>query len=582
MTARMSSFGRYTLVRRVGTGGMAEIWKAKAQGPAGFEKTLAIKKVLPHLVEDGEFIDMFVEEAKLVAQLVHPNIVQVFDFGQVGKRDYFIAMEYVAGSNLAQVIKRLAERGARFPLEVSLYIVAEACKGLGAAHGKTDEMGTELQIVHRDVSPQNILVSFGGEVKVTDFGIAKVASALSRTAQGHVRGKLAYMSPEQAATKPLDKRSDLFSLGVVLYELITGRRLFHGTSSSEIFAKVTGFRVPTDDEIGKAPYEVRALIKTALQPDPEERFQDAIEMESALTTALGPDGIVQARHALASILQRLFEDERKLEMTSSEVVPVSPDFAETVAASPSGEHVPVSHSRRAVVPQVEPEEAPSQPSGLTLNRASGQYAKPVSIQQGPPPQPTGLPAQATPAPGGNDTAKRAGLFGGFAVALVVAALAGARFLPSMDGAVTAASPAVTSYGTVTPPAVAMPTVTATVVEALPTPDFRTPIPATPRPVSTRAVAQTPAPPRPTPTAVASVAGAGFLTVNARPWVQVYVGNKLVIAETPLRRYKLPAGRHVVRFSNPTAKFSAERVVEITADSERSIFVDVKTGSVTLR
>ena len=568
----MSTFGRYTLVRRVGTGGMAEIWKAKAQGPAGFEKVLAIKKVLPHLVEDGEFIDMFVEEAKLVATLVHPNIVQVFDFGQVGKLDYFIAMEYVAGSNLAQVLRRLGERGARMPLEVALYIVLEACKGLGHAHSKTDMSGNSLAIVHRDVSPQNILVSFGGEVKVTDFGIAKVASALTRTAEGHVRGKLAYMSPEQANTHSMDNRSDLFSLGVVLYELITGRRLFSGSSASEIFAKVTDFRVPAEEDLPNMPYEVRGIVRQAIEPDPDERYQDAMEFETALATALGPDGIVQARHALASIVQRLFEDERKLEMTAPNPVPEAPEYAQTVAQT-SGELAVHPPSRQPeVVPQAEPERAPSQPSGLTLAR-NQTGSKAVSIMPGPPPAGGAAP--------GTEKRKRIALFAGLGVALLVAAGAGSLVTGLLSGG-EAPEPAVTAYGT--QPVATLSTVTLPDETPAPTAE-PTPEPSpvetrearprvTPRPVHTRVVAQPT--PRPVP------AGVGTLTVNARPWVRVFIDGRLVTNETPLRNFKLPAGRHTIRFQNPAARFTIDRTIEIVADRERDVFVDVKTGSVTIR
>ncbi|HVO31471.1 MAG TPA: serine/threonine-protein kinase, partial [bacterium] len=233
----MATFGRYTLIRRVGLGGMAEIWKAKVLGPAGFEKTVAVKKILPELTDDSEFLEMFVDEAKLVADLVHPNIVQVHDFGQVGPRDYFIAMEYVSGANLGSLLKRLKDRGARVPRETAIFIILESARGLGYAHAKRDSAGRSLGIVHRDVSPSNILVSFGGEVKVADFGIAKARSARQTTAEGFVRGKVSYMSPEQAAGGDLDQRSDIFSLGLVFVEMLTGKRFFTGENSRDIYQK---------------------------------------------------------------------------------------------------------------------------------------------------------------------------------------------------------------------------------------------------------------------------------------------------------------------------------------------------------
>lgn len=563
----MSTFGRYTLVRKVGMGGMAEIWKAKAQGPQGFEKVLAIKKVLPHLVEDGEFIDMFVEEAKLVAGLVHPNIVQVFDFGQIGKKDYFIAMEYVPGANLAQVIRRLADRRARMPIEVALYVVLEACKGLGYAHVKTDAAGNEQGIVHRDVSPQNILVSFSGEVKVTDFGIAKVVSALTRTAEGHVRGKLAYMSPEQAHVKPLDNRSDLFSLGVVLYELVTGRRLFAGTSSSEIYSKVTEFAPPGPEMLAGIPEEVRAVLSMALQPDPEERFPDAMQMEAAVARSLGPEGIVQARHALASIVQRLFEDERRLETEVASVgpIPEAPEAAETVLRD-SGE-LGVGGLASAVSPNPvprEPRRTPTNPSGLTLAKpVTGKQPVRVLREDTPPPE----PEHETPA-------RRAGgplmILASAALILIAVAFFGGRY-----SGPSGATPTPLVVATVTiaeePPAVvasAAPSVVSTSTPSLA-------LDATPIPIRTRTiVAHTPVP---VPTRVASVAQTGLLSVNAKPWVQVFVDGKLVASETPLRRFSLPAGKHVIRFVNP--KFTTESSVDIAPGAERSFFVDVNAKSV---
>ena len=563
----MSTFGRYTLVRKVGMGGMAEIWKAKAQGPQGFEKVLAIKKVLPHLVEDGEFIDMFVEEAKLVAGLVHPNIVQVFDFGQIGKKDYFIAMEYVPGANLAQVIRRLAERKARMPIEVALYVVLEACKGLGYAHAKSDAAGNEQGIVHRDVSPQNILVSFSGEVKVTDFGIAKVVSALTRTAEGHVRGKLAYMSPEQAHVKPLDNRSDLFSLGVVLYELVTGRRLFAGTSSSEIYSKVTEFAPPGPEMLAGIPDEVRSVLSMALQPDPEERFPDAMQMEAAVAHSLGPEGIVQARHALASIVQRLFEDERRLETEVASVgpIPEAPEAAETVLRDSA--ELGAGGLASAVSPNPvprEPRRTPTNPSGLTLARpATGKQSVRVLREDTPPPE----PEHESPA-------RRAGgplmILASAALVLIALAFFGGRYSGPSSATPTPLVVASVSFAEETPAVVASaaPSVVSTSAPALA-------LDTTPIPVRTRAVvAHTPVP---APTRVASAAQTGLLSVNAKPWVQVFVDGKLVASETPLRRFSLPAGKHVIRFVNP--KFTTESSVDIAPGAERSFFVDVNAKSV---
>ncbi len=310
----MTTFGRYTLVRRVGVGGMAEIWKAKAQGPAGFQKTLAIKKVLPELSDDQEFVSMFIEEAKLVASLYHPNIVQVFDFGQAGEREYFIAMEYVPGTNLSALFQRMRDKREQMPTVVILYVALEAAKALGYAHSRTEIDGKAVTLVHRDVSPHNILVSFNGEVKLTDFGIAKRTELASKTAVGHIKGKLVYMSPEQAAGRPLDARSDLFSLGLVLYELTTGKRLFQGSTAAEIAARISGFHALSPEELAGSPAELESVLRRLLQSKGTDRYQTALELEMALGGVLGPEGVVQGRQALAWLVQWLFESERSLDV----------------------------------------------------------------------------------------------------------------------------------------------------------------------------------------------------------------------------------------------------------------------------
>jgi len=301
---------------------MADIWKARVDGPSGFHKSLALKRILPELVENREFLRMFADEAKLVATLSHPNIVQVLDFGFVGKHEYFIAMEYVAGVNLARLLNRSLESMTRLPPELALFVVVEATRGLGYAHERTSPAGEPLGIIHRDVSPQNILLSFSGEVKLTDFGIARVSTVIPRTEAGHVRGKVAYMSPEQAAadaTRPVGVRSDLFSLGIVLYEMITGQRLFPGGSSPENHARVITYRGPSAEELAPIPSALRRIVAKALQGDPDKRFQTAQELESELTAALGVDVLLAGRQYLSALLPRLFPEEHGAEMEEEAV-----------------------------------------------------------------------------------------------------------------------------------------------------------------------------------------------------------------------------------------------------------------------
>lgn len=338
------SLGRYTLVRRVGAGGMAEVWKAKVSGPAGFEKTVAVKRVLPSLAADREFVDMFVAEAKLVAMLEHPNIVPVFDFGVAQNAaeagpGYYLAMEYVAGRNVASILDRLAEKRRVMPVHLALHIAGGIAAALAYAHDARDSAGNPLGIVHRDISPQNVMVTWRGEVKVTDFGIAKVASAMPVTGAGVWKGKIGYMSPEQATLRPLDGRSDLFALGTVLYELCTGKRLFQGSSASELYDAIVSFRAD-DAALAAVHGDVRPIARKALQLDPANRYADAHAFEAAIADALGARGVPRAKAALASMMQELFEDERRAEEQEPEAesIPSEAAFADTGVSMPTGMH----------------------------------------------------------------------------------------------------------------------------------------------------------------------------------------------------------------------------------------------------
>ena len=271
-------YGPYQLLERVAVGGMAEVFRAKRTGVEGFEKVVAVKRILSHLSDNKEFVDMFIDEAKMVAGLAHPNVAQIFDLGKHDK-NYWIAMEYVHGRDLRTIIRRAKERGLKIPLDISTYVVSKVCAALEYAHRKKDDKGQPMLIVHRDISPQNILISFEGDVKLTDFGIAKAASKASTTDKGALRGKLLYMSPEQAWGKTMDKRSDVFSLGIVFYEMLTEQKPFLGTSETSILETVRECRVPPPTTINdKIPEKLEKVVMKALERDPEVRYQDAGEM----------------------------------------------------------------------------------------------------------------------------------------------------------------------------------------------------------------------------------------------------------------------------------------------------------------
>jgi serine/threonine protein kinase len=304
---RDSRFGPYELIDRVAIGGMAEVFKAKRTGVEGFEKVVALKRILPHLSDNKEFLDMFVDEAKMVAGLAHPSIVQIFDLGRIEK-SYYIAMEYVHGRDLRTIMRRAREKGLRMPLDLSLRVVSQVCAALEYAHRKKDEKGRPMQIVHRDVSPQNILISFEGEVKLVDFGIAKAATKASNTDRGALRGKLLYMSPEQAWGRTIDRRSDVFSLGIVLYEMVTETKPFIGAGTELTILELVRQCVitPAREINPRVPEALDRVIMKALARDPAERYQDAGQMQRGLERFLRERPPVTARD-LARFLELLFD-----------------------------------------------------------------------------------------------------------------------------------------------------------------------------------------------------------------------------------------------------------------------------------
>jgi len=313
-------YGPYGLLERVAVGGMAEVFKAKRSGVEGFEKIVAVKRILPHLSENKEFVDMFINEAKMVAGLTHPNIVQIFDLGRLEKT-YYIAMEFIHGRDLRSILRRGKERGLRVPLDLSVHIVGKVCSALEFAHRKKDERGRPMMIVHRDVSPQNILISFEGEVKLTDFGIAKAATKASMTDAGALRGKLLYMSPEQAWGKRMDRRSDVFSLGIVFYEMVTEEKPFLGGSEMSILELVRECRVPPPSTVNpRIPEKLEKVIMKALERDPNHRYQDAFEMYRDLERVLQERRSPTASE-LARFMEILFDEDERVDMYPGDATP---------------------------------------------------------------------------------------------------------------------------------------------------------------------------------------------------------------------------------------------------------------------
>ncbi|MBN2498411.1 MAG: serine/threonine protein kinase [Deltaproteobacteria bacterium] len=310
-------FGKYLLLKKIGTGGMAEIFRAWATGAEDFRKLVAIKRILPQLSSEPKFVKMFINEARLTSQLSHSNIVQVYDFGIIDKMLYH-AMEYIHGLSTLHILQELSSRDRPPPLGPACFIVKEVLYALDRAHRQRDPLGEPLRIIHRDVTPANILVSYDGEVKIADFGIAKAAMSESHTAAGILKGKIRYMSPEQIHSRTLDQRSDLFSLGVCFYEMLTLHRMYTGKTQFEVLTKAgqADFvrpRVLNDD----IPPALEAILLKALAREPEHRYASAAAWRDALERYMADANLIFFRSDLARFMEanfRKLREEQEREM----------------------------------------------------------------------------------------------------------------------------------------------------------------------------------------------------------------------------------------------------------------------------
>ncbi|HRE89468.1 MAG TPA: serine/threonine-protein kinase [Myxococcota bacterium] len=361
-------FGKYILLRRIAVGGMAEIFKAKVAGREGFEKDLVIKRILSHFNEDPNFVKMFVDEARLTAKLAHPNIVQIFDF-DVQDGQYYIAMEYIEGKDLKDVLVAADEQGEPLSVTQVVFIALEVAKGLHHAHTKEDK-GQLLNIVHRDVTPSNVMISYGGDVKLMDFGIAKATERSSKTQAGAVKGKVAYMAPEQARAKHVDGRTDLFALGVVMWEMLTGRSLFLAEADYETLVNVLKMEVAPPSSINpKVPSDLDAIVLKCLEKEADDRFPTAEALAGELTRFYYANVVDHERDKLKPLMTKLFKhdigrlEKESLEdealMSGATGVGPAPEALAAVASTVAGSvEMPtrmdlaeraVTHARKAVV-----------------------------------------------------------------------------------------------------------------------------------------------------------------------------------------------------------------------------------------
>jgi serine/threonine protein kinase len=320
-------FGRYILLDRIGAGGMAEVFRAVMPGVEGFQRTFVVKRILAERAQSPYFVDMFVQEARINALLHHPNIVQVFDFGNVGGT-YFLAMEYVRGRDVSEILRRLRDRERPCPAGVAAFIAREVAGALAYAHTLAAPDGTAFNIVHRDISPSNIICPRTGGVKLLDFGIAKALGEpeVEKTGNGVFKGKLSYIAPERIKDLPIDARADLFALGAVLWEMLAGRKLFRGKSDFETLKNVAELEVPPPSSIRPdVPPELDRIVARALARDPAERYQTAQALADDLDRVL--EELRHQPRALPELLHELFGAE-----LSSRQIPTTTLTAEMLAA----------------------------------------------------------------------------------------------------------------------------------------------------------------------------------------------------------------------------------------------------------
>jgi serine/threonine protein kinase len=322
-----ATFGRYTLLRRLASGGMAEVHLASFEGAAGVRKLVAIKRILPEHEADDEFVAMFTNEARIAATLHHANVVQAYDFGCEGG-SHFLAMEYLRGQDVRRIVRELARTGRPLPLDVAMAIGIGAAAGLHYLHEKRDAAGTSLGLVHRDVSPTNLFLTSDGIVKLVDFGIAKAARRSGDTQVGMVKGKIAYMSPEQSRAEAIDRRSDIFSLSIVLWELTVGRRLFQGSSDEAVMSAIGGLEVPRPSQMApRYPRELERIVMKGLARDPDRRYETAEALQTDLEAFARGEKLAVTQGSVSKFLRSLDGDDEP-ELTIAAMEP-DPEIAGT-------------------------------------------------------------------------------------------------------------------------------------------------------------------------------------------------------------------------------------------------------------
>jgi serine/threonine protein kinase len=368
--------GRYEVLARLASGGMAGVYVARALGVAGFERLVAVKVLHPHLAHEEEFISMFLDEARLAARIRHPNVVPTIDISDTPDAGFYLVMEYIEGDHLGALLQKAWKLGKRVPFSVTLRIIVDALEGLGAAHNLTDEAGRPLQLVHRDVSPHNIMVSTDGVARITDFGVAKAEVRLSTTREGQFKGKLAYMAPEHASNGEADQRSDLFSMAIILWESLAGKRLFRAENHAATLNKICLEPIPMPSSVDPALAPFDPILERGLARDPHLRYQTAEEFAEAIeemASSLG--GLAKQREVAQLVREYAAEKLQKdadlirdaiaqlaaLEVPSEAPPGMSPVFASEQSSPPPPPPVALPP------PRVFPAVAPALPEAITFD-----------------------------------------------------------------------------------------------------------------------------------------------------------------------------------------------------------------------
>ncbi|MFO0726072.1 MAG: protein kinase [Myxococcota bacterium] len=531
-------FGRYEVICKLAEGGMAEVFLAELAGPGGFQKRFAIKRLLPALSGDAELVQLLLDEAKTASLLTHPNICQLFELGVDEEGRHFLVMEFLEGASLTQIMR---QKPAWAPLARA---VAKVARGLAYAHTRADEAGRPLGIVHRDVSLDNLMVTVDGQVKVLDFGIAHAAHRSVKTKAGLVRGKVAYMSPEQIRTQPLDGRTDVYALGVVLWELLAGRRMFAGQSDVQtMYAALAGERPlpPADRGVPEAMWSIAA---SALELDRERRWPSAALMADALERALdAADAGTEAEHA--ATLAILAKSAREAAGALAPPPPTRPVDAPIDIAIPEPRPEPEAR------PKTRTAEAPRPKTRTAL----------------------AMPVEEETPPGAPETERRRGSLGAaVAFAAALASLGAAAWLRlTREEAVQAPTPRLAEVQPV--PAEVQPSqeIAAPTPTAMPQPTpapTPTPIerPASPRPDRRRAH-PTPAAAKIASSTPAPATGTGRLVLDTVPWTKVYVEGRF-LGDTPLNEVAVPAGHLRLRAVN--VELGIDKLIEVDVAADQLV------------